>query len=166
MACRYVPWTKEWEASPDPFKLCSSDSDDHQICPTVGDAWVVTSKAWAAICVAVIVNSVMKYGLTSFANKHVSVTVLAIWGTLVPVFTFAGEYLACSIQGIDECAANGMEVEWHTRYLGAIGVLLGLGLVVRFRGGPPPDFAQLNVCRRRMLRLCARVGTATSAAPV
>ena len=44
----------------------------------------VTPKAWGAIAVAVVVNSVMKYGLTSFANKHVSVTVLAIWGTLVP----------------------------------------------------------------------------------
>ena len=27
-----------------------------------------------------VVNSVMKYGLTSFANKHVPVTVLAICG--------------------------------------------------------------------------------------
>ncbi len=153
----YVPWSQHWSNSPDPFKLC----DLGHTCPTVGEAWAVTPKAWAAIAVAVVVNSVIKYGLTSFANKHVSVTVLAIWGTLVPVFTFAGEYLACSIQGKEQCAASGMQVEWHTRYLGAIGVLCGLGVVVRYKGGAPPDIGQLNICRRRLLQLCARVGTAT-----
>ena len=72
----------------------------------------------------------------------------------MPVFTYAGEAFACSLEGAGECAANGMEVEWHSRYFGAIGVLLGLGLVVKYRGAPyTPDVAQLGVCRRRMLRL-------------
>jgi drug/metabolite transporter (DMT)-like permease len=70
----YVPWTGDWKDHPDPFKLCSPELELADGCPTVGDAWIVTQKAWAAIFVAVVVNSVMKYGLTSFANKHVSVT--------------------------------------------------------------------------------------------
>lgn len=152
----YVPWSQQWSNSPDPFKLC-----DFGHCPTVREAWEVAPKAWAAIAVAVVVNSVIKYGLTSFANKHVSVTVLAIWGTLVPVFTFAGEALVCSLQGTEQCAADGMDVEWHQRYLGAIGVLCGLGLVVWFRAGAPPEIGKLNRCRRRLLRLCARIDTAT-----
>lgn len=125
----YVPWTKDWKNRIDPFKLCTTELEEADGCPTVGDAWDITQKTWTAIFVAVVVNSVMKYGLTSFANKHVSVTVLAIWGTLVPVFTYAGEALACSLQGKGECAANDLEVQWHSRYFGAIGVLIGLGLV-------------------------------------
>ena len=99
----YVPWSPAWTARADPFKSTG----------TIGDAWTVTSKAWLAIAVAVVVNSVMKYGLTSFANKHTSVTVLAMFGTLVPVFTYAGEFLA------------GEKLAWHNRYFGAVGILFG-----------------------------------------
>ena len=100
----YVPWSTDWTHRPDPFKLGGA---------TIGDAWIVTSKAWMAIGVAVVVNSVMKYGLTSFANKHTSVTVLAMFGTLVPVFTYLGEFLA------------GEALEWHKRYFGGVGILCG-----------------------------------------
>ena len=49
--------------------------------------WVAfhTSDAWIALTNAVLVNSVLKYALQSFANRHVGATMLTAWACLVPV---------------------------------------------------------------------------------
>tara|TARA_B110000208_G_scaffold183180_1_gene235625 strand:- start:140 stop:1528 length:1389 start_codon:yes stop_codon:yes gene_type:complete len=134
----YVPWSKEWTERPDPFKL----RDPFK--PTIGMAWKFTPDAWIAVAVAVVANSVLKYGLTSFANKHTSITVLAMFGTLVPVLTYFGEWL------------SGEHLEWHLKYLGAIGIVVGLITVVFFKG-PAPNPKGLRPWRRRLLQICARV---------
>ena len=37
---------------------------------SIAHAWHVSREAWLAVAMAVVVNSVLKYGLTSFANKR------------------------------------------------------------------------------------------------
>jgi len=132
----YFPWSKEWLERPDPFANGFA----------MGDAWGgwEGGDAWIAIAVAVIANSVLKYGLTSFANKHTSITVLAMFGTLVPVLTYFGEWLA------------GEHLRWRNEYLGAIAIAAGLITVVFFKG-PAPNPTNVGPCRRWMLRVCARV---------
>ena len=42
-------------------------------------AWALTSNGMVALAFSVVFNSVGKYALTAFCNKHVSVVVLTVW---------------------------------------------------------------------------------------
>lgn len=64
----YVPWTPEWAA------------ENHV-------DWVLTRNGWLAVGFAAVFNSCLKYALASYCNRHVSVTQLTLWGTLVPILT-------------------------------------------------------------------------------
>jgi drug/metabolite transporter (DMT)-like permease len=55
--------------------------------------WTLTSGSLVALAFAVVCNSVMKYALQSFVNKHLAVTILTAWSTSVPVFTAVFAYL-------------------------------------------------------------------------
>eukprot|EP01105_Mastigella_eilhardi_P002912 TRINITY_DN1375_c0_g1_i7.p1 TRINITY_DN1375_c0_g1~~TRINITY_DN1375_c0_g1_i7.p1 ORF type:complete len:390 (+),score=56.31 TRINITY_DN1375_c0_g1_i7:62-1171(+) len=94
----YVPWTVHWAHLHD-------------------GAWEVTLQDWLVLLYAVILTSAFNDGVMSTCNRHVSVTVLTIYGTLVPVLTT-----------VFSVAFFGDDLYW--RYLGAILVCLGLVLVV------------------------------------
>ena len=76
---------------------------------------------------AVCGNSVLKYSLIAVANKYVSVTVLVLASTLVPLFTIVLSYLDPNLKEAPR---------WS--YLGMVLVVLGLSIIMydRARKGP------------------------------
>jgi len=79
-ALYYVPWTPKWALRYPP-----------------AETWLIPGAAWPALIFAVLVNSVLKYGLKSYCNKRANVTLILVWGTLAPLIT-AGLSWAMSLE--------------------------------------------------------------------
>jgi len=86
-----------------------------------GERWVLTRNAQVALLFSVLFNSVVKYALNTFCNKHVSVITLTVYATLVPVLTavLSAVFLQTSL--------------WERRYLGALPICCGTLLVTHGR---------------------------------
>jgi drug/metabolite transporter (DMT)-like permease len=91
-----------------------------------GMEWSLRGEALIALLFAVLANSVLKYGLQSYCNKHVPVTVLTAWGTLVPVFTELFSWLA------------GTNSKLSLYDLGTLPIFAGLALVTLAKASPAP----------------------------
>lgn len=85
-----------------------------------GDAWVLTRGAIVALAFSVIFNSVAKYAITAFCNKHVGVIVLTVWSTTTPVFT-----------ALLSALFLGTPPRWS--YLGMLPIVAGTLLVTKSR---------------------------------
>lgn len=83
--------------------------------------WALSTSAQVALLFAVIFNSVLKYALTTMCNKHVSVVILTVWATTVPILTamFSKIFLGQPIL--------------QMRYLGSIPIIMGTYLVTKGR---------------------------------
>lgn len=79
-----------------------------------------------ALVFAVIMNSVLKYALQSFANKWVGATTLTVWMCLVPIFT--------AIVGV-----SWLGEKPGYSYLGAVPVMIGVYLVTVARQTVAPQ---------------------------
>lgn len=152
-AAFYLPWSETWASARDPLRLCDGDGG----CPSIASAWRVDSGAWGAIATAVLLNSIVKYALTSYANARAPVTIVAIYGCLVPPLTFLAEFAACHLETAGACRRDGNRLAWSANYCGALGVVVGLVVVVRSRDPAPPDPARLGALRRSLLRRLARI---------
>jgi len=86
-----------------------------------GDRWMLSPNAMFALVFSVIFNSVIKYALNTICNKHVSVIILTVWATLVPVLT-----------AVLSAIFLGMPL-LELRYLGALPITLGTFLVTKGR---------------------------------
>jgi len=82
--------------------------------------WHLSPNAMVALFFSVIFNSVVKYALSTYCNKHVSPIVLTTWATLVPVLTVALSAIFL-----------GTPLQW--RYLGAGPIIVGTFLVTKGR---------------------------------
>jgi len=115
---------------------------------------MLTRDGWLAVAFAVVMNSCLKYALASYCNKHVSVTQLCLWGTLVPILTAAADPVFLH---------HHLEPYWE--YAGIAPILAGLTLVVwcnaRYHDiAPAPGRVQ-----RAMLRLLCRIDTPVPPVP-
>lgn len=82
--------------------------------------WTLTAKAQLALAFSVLFNSVAKYAVSAFCNKHVGVIVLTVWSTITPVFT-----------AILSALLLGSPPRWS--YLGMVPIVVGTLLVTKSR---------------------------------
>ena len=82
-------------------------------------AWHISTQAAEALVFAVLCNSVLKYALQSFANKHVAASTVTAWSTAVPVFTAIFSFVD----------PNQKENPAQLRFLGMLPIVLGVVLV-------------------------------------
>ena len=82
-------------------------------------AWQISRQAAEALVFAVIANSVIKYALQSFANKHVQASTVTAWSTAVPVFTAIFAFVD----------PNQHEDPLQLRFVGMIPIAVGVYLV-------------------------------------
>lgn len=86
--------------------------------------WRISGKAVLALSFAVVFNSAAKYSLNSFANKHVSATVVQLWATMATLLTalFAWVLIGTKPQ---------------KQYLWGLAIVVGLFMVVLDRAKEP-----------------------------
>ena len=85
-----------------------------------GGVWTLSGNAQLALAFSVVFNSVGKYALSAFCNKHVGVIVLTVWSTITPVFT-----------AILSALFLGSPPRWS--YLGMVPIVAGTLLVTKSR---------------------------------
>ena len=79
-----------------------------------------------ALAFSVVFNSVGKYAISAFCNKHVGPVVLTVWNTVTPVFT-----------AILSAMVLGTPPRWS--YLGMIPIVVGTFLVTKSRADAAKD---------------------------
>jgi threonine/homoserine efflux transporter RhtA len=94
------------------------------------DKWssICTQPTVIALAFAILMNSVLKYSLQSFANKWVGATTLTVWMCLVPVLT--------AIVGV---MWSGLGEKPSLSYLGALPVMIGVYMVTVARQSVAPQ---------------------------
>jgi drug/metabolite transporter (DMT)-like permease len=97
-----------------------------------GEGWVVPSGSWLAIAYWVFAGSVAGYLLNTWGNQYVDASLLGIYTVVQPIIT-----VLCSSVAIAESTPwkGSDDPHWGLRGLGvsdlgAIGIFLGLGIVV------------------------------------
>jgi drug/metabolite transporter (DMT)-like permease len=82
--------------------------------------WALSPNAMIALLFSVFFNSVIKYALTAYCNKHVGAVILTVWATLVPVLTVTLSFIFL-----------GTPLQW--RYFGTVPIIAGTFLVTKGR---------------------------------
>lgn len=93
-------------------------------------AFILSDSAWEALAFAVVANSVIKYGVSSIANKFVSATLLVAAGTLAPIFVIIFAYFDPKEQQTPQLS-----------YLGGLGIVGGIAIVTYGRNRVERDSA-------------------------
>lgn len=91
--------------------------------------WHVSDKAALALSFAVLFNSAAKYSLNSFANKHVSSTVVQLWATMATVLTALFAWVLIGTRP-------------QKQYVWGLAILVGLFMVVLDRAREPFELKQ------------------------